>query len=144
MIRQEFNIEHYWEVIIYYDVEYPLFAHIVKDLNTVGASTENIKNIYDTMKSGNAKAVTFSNLENHISIILFNYHDSKEDYINSIVHEAEHVKQAMLEVYNVKDRGEAPAYTIGHLMSKMYQVFAHIICDCKSHSINHNSKRKYE
>ena len=71
------------------------------------------------MSTHKAKAVTVSNIHKHISIVLFNKHDDTLDYVNSIVHEAEHIKQAMLKAYNVKDYGEPPAYTIGYLAMKM-------------------------
>lgn len=51
--------------------------------------------------------------------MLFNIHKSYYDYVNSIVHEAEHVKQAMLNYYSISDEGEEPAYTIGYLAMKM-------------------------
>jgi hypothetical protein len=63
-----------------------------------------------------------------VSIVLFEIPDSREDFINSVVHEAEHIKQAMLEVYNVDDRGEAPAYTIGYIIERMFSVFKYLIC----------------
>ena len=129
MIRQEFDVESYYKVIVYYDVNFDLFMDLVRELSNVGASASAIWEIYDMMSTGKAKAVTFSNVRKHISVVLFNPHDSKEDYINSIVHEAEHVKQAMLEAYNVKDEGEPPAYTIGYLISRMYRIFADIICE---------------
>ena len=66
---------------------------------------------------------TASNIKRHVSVVLFNRHDSPEEYINTIVHEAEHVKQAMLAAYDVEDGGEPPAYTIGYLVMRMYQVF---------------------
>lgn len=80
------------------------------------------------MHSGKAKAVTFSNIAQHISVVLFNVHTNKVDYINSVVHEAEHIKQAMLYAYNVEDKGEPPAYTIGYLVSQMYKVFPQCKC----------------
>lgn len=73
------------------------------------------------MKRRKAKAVTLSNRLTHISVVVFNKHKNKLDYINSIVHEAEHVKQAMLIAYNVEDAGEPPAYTIGFIVMKMLQ-----------------------
>ena len=36
--------------------------------------------------------------------------------------EAEHIKQAMLEVYDVEDEGEAPAYTVGYIAMKILRV----------------------
>jgi len=51
--------------------------------------------------------------------VIFGRHGDVYNYINSIVHEAEHVKQAMLKAYDVEDRGEPPAYTIGYLVMRM-------------------------
>lgn len=69
-----------------------------------------------------AKAFTFSNLALDISIVGFNVHENKYDYIDSIVHESEHIKQAMLYAYDIEDSGEPPAYTIGYLVSKMLKL----------------------
>lgn len=69
-----------------------------------------------------AKAVTISSSKDKTSVVLFNIHKNKYDYINSIVHEAEHVKQAMLNYYDVEDAGEPPAYTVGYLVMKMLEL----------------------
>lgn len=127
MIRQEFNVENYWKVIVYYDVNYSLFTDIFNTLKKHEAAEEDINEIYGHMSSEKAKAVTYSNYSKHISIVLFNKHESMRDYINSIVHEAEHIKQAMLAVYGVDDEGEPPAYTIGFLVMKMYHIFRRLI-----------------
>ena len=123
MIRQQFDVENYWKVIVYYNVDYNLFSSIAKELKNINASDEIIWEIYNMMSEEKAKAVTYSNLKKHVSIILFNKHSSLKDYINSIVHEAEHVKQAMLETYHVEDKEELPAYTIGYLVMRMYEVY---------------------
>ena len=112
-------------------MDYHFFNNARQELIKIGASDRAIEELYDMMITGKAKAVTFSNLQEHISVIIFNVHESKADYIDSIVHEAEHVKQAMLRAYQVEDNGEPPAYTIGYLISQMYQVFQHLICDCR-------------
>lgn len=132
MIKQIFDINDYWQVVVYYDIDFHLFNHIAKDLSRVGASVSDVEEVYNSLMHGKAKAVTFSNTVKHRSIVLFNKHYSKEDYINSIVHEAEHIKQAMLRAYQVEDTGEPPAYTIGYLVSQMYRVFSKIICTCEN------------
>lgn len=131
MVRQFFSIEGYWKVVVYYDVDYNFFDVIEEELWECGASERLIYEIYYTLSSGKAKAVTFSNTRQKCSIVLFNPHRTKRDYINSIVHEAEHVKQAVLEVYNVEDDGEAPAYTIGYIVGRMYGKFYKLMCDCR-------------
>ena len=128
MIKQVFSIESYWKVIVFYNLDYNLFSIIEDDLKTLGISDGSLEELYNVMSSGKAKAVTYSNLAMHTSIVLFNPHKTKSDYINSIVHEAEHVKQAILKVYNVEDEGEPPAYTIGYIISRMWEVFKTLMC----------------
>lgn len=119
MIKQYINIDNYWKVIVYYNINYNLFDYIVKDLNDINTNTKTITNIYKNMSTRKAKAVTISNIKYKRSVVLFNTHKSFSDYINSIIHEAEHIKQSMLKAYNVDDKGEAPAYTIGFIVMKM-------------------------
>ena len=126
MIRQHFYVEHYWEVIIYYNLDYDLLCDVVQDLKLHGFSKNFVKEVLYNMYVEEAKAVTCSNTEKTISIVIFNPHDDVQDYINSIVHEAEHVKQAMLRAYDVEDKGEAPAYAIGYIVKKMYEIFSQI------------------
>lgn len=130
MIKQVFDIETYWKVIVYYDVDYNFFDGVVLELKIAGISERLIDKVWDTMQSGEAKAVTVNNTHRHVSIVLFNPHSSKADYINSIVHEAEHVKQAMLKTYRVEDKGEPPAYTVGYIVMRMYKVFGRHLFVC--------------
>ena len=123
MIRQQFSVNGYWTVIIFYDLDYDSFHEIWKILKKAGASEKTVRLIYRTMSTGRAKAITYNSMEKHMSIILFNRHRNQTDYINSIVHEAEHIKQAMLEAYKVEDAGEPPAYTIGYLVGRMWKVY---------------------
>ena len=127
MIRQEFHVRKYWKVVVYFNVDYSLFDVILRELVKKGFSEDVIGEIKEHMENEYAKAATISNVRKHISYILFNKHSSKIDYINSIVHESVHVKQAMLEAYNVKDKGESPAYTMGYLVSKIYRIFNKLV-----------------
>lgn len=68
------------------------------------------------------QAFTYSNAKYRISIVGFNIHFDKYDYINSIVHEAEHIKQAILDYYNMPDEGENAAYIIAYIAMKMLQM----------------------
>lgn len=127
MVKQVFSVESYWKVIIYYNVDYNFFDDILYELRMIGFSDKVIEDTYKRMTSHKALAVTCSSPEYHTSIILFNTHSSEADYINSIVHEAEHVKQAILKAYRVNDVGEAPAYTVGYLVMRMYKTFRNLL-----------------
>lgn len=117
MIRYSFNVRKYWRVIVYHDMDYDFFSYVYNDLRDIGVSDEDIKGIYDNMRLGNGMAFTCSN--GHTSVVGFNRHTNKYELVNSIVHEAEHVKQAMLKAYDVNDIGEPPAYTVGYLVMMM-------------------------
>lgn len=128
LIRQEFKIESYWQVVVFYNIDFNLFQYIEDELLDIGFSLKEIDRLYYQLWFDKAKAITCSNPERHISIVLFNRHDTVTDYIDSIVHEAEHIKQSMLKVYEVEDKDEPPAYTIGYLVSRMYPVFRKYVC----------------
>lgn len=121
MIRQEFNILTYWKVIVYYDIDYNFFNYIEDELVNIGSPVRRISHIKHELKH-HAKAVTFSNITKHISLVLFNKHKDNIDYMDSVVHEAEHIKQHILKAYKVKDEGEDAAYTIGYIIKKMLEV----------------------
>ena len=127
MIKQKFDVDGYWNVVVYYNVDYHFFDDIEFELRMISFPEAAIEETRRTMQSGEARAVTCSVTNQHTSIVLFNNHTSKADYISSIVHEAEHIKQAILRAYDIEDRGEAPAYTIGYIVKKMYEVFSQIL-----------------
>lgn len=121
MIKQIINIDNYWEVIVYYDIDYNFFNDIIKELDYLNTPVEEIDKIYYSMKY-KSKAFTYSNLKYRVSIVGFNKHFDKYDYINSIIHEAEHIKQHMLRSYKILDKGEPPAYIVGYVAMKMLQL----------------------
>jgi CRISPR/Cas system type I-B associated protein Csh2 (Cas7 group RAMP superfamily) len=127
MIKQTFGVDGYWKVVIFWNLDYHFFDDVELELRMIGFPNVAIEEVKETMLSGEAKAVTCSITHQHTSIVLFNNHTSKADYISSIVHEAEHIKQAILRAYDIEDKGEAPAYTIGYIVKKMYEVFKIII-----------------
>lgn len=119
MIRKVFKVKKYWKVIVYYNIDYDFFYTIADNLKDIHIPLRTIDGIYDEMIVHKAKAFTCSNTEKHVSVLGFNKHSTMYDYLNSIVHEAEHIKQDMLYAYKVEDSGEPPAYTIGYLVMKM-------------------------
>lgn len=121
MIKQIIDIDGYWEVIVYYNVDYNFFDDIAFELEAISTPVEKIDEVYYNLRH-KAKAVTCSNLKHRVSIVIFNRHKNKYDYINSIIHEAEHIKQHMLRAYKVADKGEQPAYTIGYIAMRMLMI----------------------
>lgn len=122
MIEGIIDVDSYWKVIVYYDTDYDFFSIVIDTLIKHNVSNNNINRIYNHMFYHVAKACTISIPEHKTSIVLFNKHKSYYDYINSVVHEAEHIKQGILNYYNIDDYNEPPAYTIGYLASQMIKL----------------------
>ena len=123
MIRSVLNINNYWKVIVYFNIDYNFFNLIEDELYYLDSSDYLINKVYNNMKYNNAKAVTISIYKYRTSIVLFNEHNSYYDYINSIIHESEHIKQHILNYYKIDDVDEEPAYTIGYIASKLIKIF---------------------
>lgn len=121
MIKKIFNINNKWKVIVYYNIDYNLFDYIADDIYYLEKDDKLVNRVYKMMKSGRAKAVTISSPLKKCSVVGFNPTNSKYDLINSIVHEAVHVMEAMLNYYDVDITGEPPAYTLGYLVQIMMQ-----------------------
>lgn len=127
MDKQVFDVDGYWKVIVYYDVDYNFLDDVEFELKILGLSKTAIEEVRNALMEGKTKAITCSTADLHTSVIVFNEHDSKADYISSIVHEAEHVKQSILNTYHIEDKGEPPAYTIGYIVKNMYESFRRVI-----------------
>ena len=122
MIRQSINVDNKWKVIVYYNIDYDFFGIVKKEMLKYSTPVEKIDETFQLIRRKRVKAFTSSNIHRKTSIVGFAKHKDRYDLINSIVHEAEHVKQDMLKAYKVEDKGEPPAYTIGYLVVKMLVV----------------------
>ena len=79
MIKQVFDVESYFKVIVYYNVDYDFFNMVEEDLNEAGISKLMLRELWLMMYSGKAKAVTYSNVEEHVCVVLFNYHEDENE-----------------------------------------------------------------
>ena len=98
-----------------------LCALIAFELKAISSPAENIDDVYYNMNY-KAKAVTCSNIKEHISVVLFIYYKSRYDHITSVIHETEHVKQYMLKAYAVSDEREPSAYTVDYIAMRMLMI----------------------
>lgn len=99
MIKQVININGYWKIIVAYNV-------------WLGRR--------DT-------GFTHTNFNKKQSIVGISSTTSKEQFFNTVVHEAKHVQSHICMYYNVKEDSEAAAYLIGYIVQQMYRGFKDII-----------------
>lgn len=127
MVRQKFDVDGYWKVIVYYNVDIDFLIPVFNELEGIGFTQREIRKVHRELKKRKTKAVTCSNGAEHISVVILKRHYWVDDFVNSLVHEAEHLKQAMLKTYMIEDAGEPPAYTIGYLVMRMWEVFGKMV-----------------
>ena len=99
MIRQDIQIENYWDIIVIY-------------------------NVYLGEKNS---GFTHTNFNEKLSIVAIGKADSKKQFLNTIVHEAKHVQSHICDYYDVPEDGEQAAYLIGYMVQKMHRVFKDMI-----------------
>lgn len=102
MIRQDINLNGYWDIIIVYNV-------YLGEINS---------------------GFTHTNFKKRLSIVAIGEADSKKQFLNTIVHEAKHVQSHICMYYNIPEDGEDAAYLIGYITMKMYETFNRILCQC--------------
>lgn len=127
MIRQYIEIgDAKWNVIVYYNIEDADVEYISDELAYYGCPRRDIFKAMRMITVGWNAAMTFSNSDYEISVICIGKTTSREQFINSVVHEAKHVQSHICDYYNVKEDGEPAAYLIGHIVQNMYRLFSKI------------------
>lgn len=128
MIKSIINVEDYWSIVLFVDVDYDRFDIIESALTNMLAPISVIDDIYDKIAYKLNSGVTFTNAKFRTSVVCINKSSTKEELINTISHEADHVQDAICKYYNVPLDSEDAAYLIGYLVSKMYYASRTLFC----------------
>lgn len=98
-MRQDIDIEGYWKIIV----------------------------IYNAYLGDTDVGFTQTDFNKRRSIVGISKTTSKEQLINTIVHEAKHVQSHICRYYNVSEDSEAAAYLIGYITQQMYKAFKYLL-----------------
>ena len=128
MIKSTIDVAGYWSIVLFVDVDYDDFDIIESALTDILAPIYIIDEIYDKISYKLNSGVTFINSNYRTSIVCINKGSTKEQVINTISHEADHVQAAICDYYNVPLDSEQAAYLIGYLVGKMYYHSRRLFC----------------
>ena len=130
MIGQKFYIDKYdWQVIVLYEVGYSNKDYVIDMLRQI-CNNENVMNQakdnlnLDKYNTG----FTYSDLDEQCSLMVIGKTSSSRETVNTIVHEANHLKSHIATKYNIDEKGEEVCYLIGGIVRTMFKVFSKIIC----------------
>ena len=128
MIKSTIDVAGYWSIVLFVDVDYDDFDIIESALTDILAPISIIDEIYDKISYKLNSGVTFTNSDYRSSVVCINKGSTKEQVINTISHEADHVQAAICDYYNVPLDSEQAAYLIGYLVGKMYYHSRRLFC----------------
>ena len=128
MIKSTIDVAGYWSIVLFVDVDYDDFDIIESALTDILAPISIIDEIYDKISYRINSGVTFTNSDYRSSVVCINKGSTKEQVINTISHEADHVQAAICDYYNVPLDSEQAAYLIGYLVGKMYYHSRRLFC----------------
>ena len=128
MIKSVIDVDGYWSVVLFVDVDYDRYDTIESALTDILAPISVIDDIYNKISYKFNSGVTFSNPEFKTSVVCINKTTSREELINTISHEADHVQDTICKYYNVTLDSEDAAYLIGYLVGKMYYSSRRLFC----------------
>jgi hypothetical protein len=128
MIKSVIDIAGYWSIVLFVDVDYDRFDIIESSLTNILAPISVIDEIYDKISYKYDSGVTFTNSDFRTSVVCINKTTSREELINTITHEADHIQDDICDYYNVPLDSEQAAYLIGYLVGKMYYNSRTLFC----------------
>lgn len=98
-LSQTIDINGYWTVLVCYNTD-------LGELNS---------------------GFTATDFSKRLSIVSIGLTTSKDEMINTIVHEAKHVQSHICKYYHISEDGEDAAYLIGYLTMRMYNTFKNLL-----------------
>ena len=128
MIKSTIDVAGYWSIILFVDVDYDKYNIIESALTDILAPISIIDEIYDKISYEYDSGVTFTNPDYRTSVVCINKATSREELINTISHEADHVQDIICKYYDVSLDSEQAAYLIGYLIGKMYYHSRRLFC----------------
>ena len=99
VIKQTINLNGYWNIIV----------------------------LYNAYLGQYNSGFTHTNFKKKLSIVAISIATSKEEFINTIAHEAKHLQSHICKYYKVSEDTEQAAYLMGYLIEKMYNKFKNYI-----------------
>lgn len=94
-MRQDIDLNGYWHIIV----------------------------VYNVFLGQDDAGFTHTDFNRRLSIVAIGLSSSKEQFINTIAHEAKHLQSHICQYYNVDEDSEQAAYLMGYLIERMYGKF---------------------
>ena len=122
MIKQYIGLgDKDWGILVYYNVDKDGLDDVIYALQELDCPESDINEATHILLTKYNTGLTFSNDKYRMSVVCIGRADSREEFFNTLVHEAKHVQSHICSYYNIEEDGEQAAYLIGHIVQQMYR-----------------------
>lgn len=118
MLAKWIDIEGKWGVVVNYDVQPGDLPYILAQVDRVGVSGRDRREIEGLFDAPN-RGFTVSDMEERMSLTCIGWADSREQMVDTIIHEIDHVQRDVCEYYGVSLGSERAAWLQGYLGREM-------------------------
>lgn len=118
MKKHYIDIVGKWAFVFAYDIEESDLGEVGEWLESLGATFRDIVHSQKVLTKQNT-ALTYSNPSLRMSVVCIAQQTDVAQWWNSLVHELEHLKNAITQYYDVEKDSEEEAYLLGYIMQKV-------------------------
>lgn len=120
MTTQHLSIEGYWNVTVVYDVWPSDLSEVARLMRRVGASQKMIDEATENLSGWNA-GYTLTSMGWRESIVFIGRATSLREFLNTVIHEVDHVQAHVAEYYGVDLGTEQAAYLQGYIGGRLLE-----------------------
>lgn len=110
------DVDGFWGVVLCYDLDWDDERKVRAYLRSFGLKEDRIDYCVDTVLGRMNCACCVSDYETTMSLVLIGSTTDKEQLVDSLAHELDHVQDALSVFYGFPLGSEDAAYTLGFLM----------------------------
>ena len=126
MTTQHLSIEGYWNVTVVYDVWPSDLQEVARLMRRVGASQKMIDEAAENLSGWNA-GYTLTAFGWQESIVFIGRATSLREFLNTAIHEVDHVQDQVAEYYGVELGTEQAAYLQGYIGGRLLEYIIKLI-----------------
>ena len=136
MIRQGFFLgDRDWWLMPYYNVSTENdLSEVYEALLAAGCPDDKAQRACMVLSGWN-HGYTYTNFDDHISIMCIGKSDSAEQFFDTFIHELKHVTEHISEFYGLEPREELSAYLQGEVGRLMFPAIAMAVCPKCNHEL---------
>ena len=133
MKRQVIHIPEYeWKVYVYYGTTPYDTEELLGKLRSLGCSESGVlRTRKQLLRGGYNNGFTYSNHALKQSVVSLGRASEFAQFLNSFVHELQHLSTHIAQAYGIPLDGEEICYLSGWIAQEMYPILIHYLISCK-------------